>query len=112
MLDAPALGSATTLGETGDAREVWLYSGTATNPGHAQWNDENGPAGAAQWTWSGRAAGVLPAQATFNGAPVTVSVVGNSATVTVTGDGSLEFAGGGTLTIARGGSATYTIRLR
>ncbi len=112
MIDAPGLASATTLAEVGDAREVWLYSGTASNPAHAQWNDQDGPAGAAQWSWSGRTSGALPSQATFNGAPVAVSVVGTTATVTVTGDGTLEFDGGGTLTIARGGNASYLIRLR
>ena len=112
MLDAPALASATTLAEIGDDREVWLFSGTAANPAHATWHDETGPLGTAQWTWSGRPAGALPTSATFNGASVTVTTVADTATVTVTGDGSLVFAGGGTLTIARGKAATYEIRLR
>ena len=113
MLPATQLASATTLAETNDAREVWVFSGTAANAEHAKWHDTEGPAGATpHWMWSGRAAGALPAQATFNGAPVAVSVVGDTATVTVTGDGTLAFAGGGTLTIARGASAMYTIKLR
>ncbi len=112
VLDAPARASATTLAETSDAREVWLFSGTAANPAHAQWRDDNGPVGTPQWTWSGRPVGALPTSATFNGAPVTVSAAGNTATVTLSGDGTLEFAGGGTLTIARGATAAYTIRLR
>jgi hypothetical protein len=111
ILAAPALNAATTLAETNDAREVWLYSGTAANPAHGQWHDDNGPVGTPHWTWSGRTA-ALPGSATFNGAPVTVATVADSATVTVTGDGTLEFAGGGTLTIARGASATYKIVLR
>lgn len=112
MLDAPALAGATTLGQTGDAREVWLYSGVAANPAHATWHDEDGPAGTPQWTWSGRAAGALPTSATFDGAPVTVSATATEARVTVTGDGTLQFADGSTLTIARGASATYEIVLR
>jgi sulfoquinovosidase len=112
MLDAPALASATTLADNADARDVWLYAGTAANPAHAQWHDETGPEGTPQWTWSGRAAGALPTSATFDGAAVPVSIVADAATVTVTGDGTLAFAGGGTLTIARGVSASYTIKLR
>ncbi|HEY5951864.1 MAG TPA: TIM-barrel domain-containing protein [Kofleriaceae bacterium] len=112
MLAAPNLTSATTLAETSDAREVWLFSGTAGNPAHAQWHDDNGPIGSPQWTWSGRPAGALPASATFNGAAVAVTTIADTATVTITGDGTLEFAGGGTLTIARGATATYKIVLR
>jgi alpha-glucosidase (family GH31 glycosyl hydrolase) len=112
MLDAPALASATTLGETAGAREVWLYSGVAARPEHARWHDDDGPVGTAQWTWSGRPAGALPSTATFKGAPVPVTVVGTTARVSLTGDGTLEFAGGGTLTIARGGNASYEIVLR
>jgi hypothetical protein len=112
MLDAPALAAATTLAELGDAREIWLYSGTAARPAHATWHDDDGPAGTPQYTWSGRAAGALPTSATFAGAPVTVMVADNAATVTVTGDGTLTFADGSTLTIARGKNATYTVVLR
>jgi alpha-glucosidase (family GH31 glycosyl hydrolase) len=112
MLDAPALASATTLAETADAREVWLFSGMAANPAHATWHDDDGPAGTPQWTWSGRAAGPLPASATFNGSPVAVTTSGDAVTVTVTGDGTLAFSDGSTLTIARGRSATYTVKLR
>lgn len=112
MLDAPALAAATTLAELGDAREIWLYSGTAANPAHATWHDDDGPAGTPQYTWSGRASGALPASATFAGAPVTVTVAGNAVTATVTGDGTLTFADGSTLTIARGKDATYTVVLR
>ncbi len=112
VLAAPSLASATTLAETNDGREVWLFSGIAANPAHAQSHDDNGRVGTPQWTCSGRPIGALPASATFNGAPVTVTTVADSATVTVTGDGTLEFAGGGTLTIARGANATYTIELR
>jgi len=111
MLAAPALASATTLAEIADAREVWLFSGTAANPEHAQWSDNSGPAGAPNWMWSGRT-GPLPTAATFNGAPVTVDIVGDTATVTVTGNGTLEFAGGGTLTISRVIGAMTTVRLR
>jgi alpha-glucosidase len=113
VLPAPAMSSAMTLAETNNAREVWLFSGTAANPAHAQWNDTDGPVGTAQWTWSGRPAGALPTAATFNGSPVTVTAVANTATVTVSGNGTLEFAGGGTLTIARGGVTGETVvRLR
>ncbi|MBL0212742.1 MAG: hypothetical protein IPQ07_02545 [Myxococcales bacterium] len=109
-LPAPALGSAVVAGT---AREVWLYSGTAANPAHTQWNDHDGPAGAAQWTWTGRpAAAGAPATATFNGAAVTVTSNGEWTAVTVTGDGMLVFPGGGTLTIARGTSAQTIVRLR
>ncbi len=112
VLAAPSLASATTLAETNDAREVWLYSGTAANPAHAQWHDDNGPVGTPHWRWSGRPAGTLPTSAMFNGAPVAVTMNADSATLTISGDGSLELAGGGTLTIARGVSATYKIVLR
>lgn len=112
MLDAPGLASATTLAETDDAREVWLFSGTAANPAHATWHDDNGPAGTPQWTWSGRAAGALPTSATFNGAPVTLTAAADTVSATVTGDGTLAFADGSTLTIARGVTATYEIVLR
>ena len=110
-LPAPALGTAVVAG---DAREVWLYAGTAADPAHATWNDEQGAAGPAQWTWTGRpAAAGAPASATFDGAPVTVTSDGEWTAVTVTGDGTLVFAGGGSLTIARGKGAVATIvRLR
>jgi hypothetical protein len=92
---APSLPAATIAG---DDREVWLYPGTAANPAHAQWHDHDGPAAAPpHWNWSGRPAGPA-ASATFNGVAVPVT----SNTVDVTGDGTLVFAGGGTLTIARG----------
>ena len=107
---APALPAAVTTDAVGGDREVWLYPGTAARPTHATWNDEAGPAGAAQWTWTGRpeGAGALTT-ALFNGAPVAVT----GDTVTVVGDGTLELAGGGTLTIARGlPSASVLVRLR
>lgn len=111
MLASPARASATTLAEVAADREVWIFSGTADNPAHARWNDESGPLGTAQWTWSGRPAGALPTTAMFNGAPVTVTTDGRWAAVTVTGNGTLEI-GGGTLTIARPTSGTVTVRLR
>jgi hypothetical protein len=37
----------------------------------------------------------------FNGAPVTVTSAGGQAVVTITGNGTLDFGGGGTLTIQR-----------
>jgi hypothetical protein len=110
VLPSPVLATAT---HTGDDREVWLFSGTAADPAYARWHDDTGPVGTAQWTWSGRPAGAPPASATFNGAPVSVSVAGDVASVTVNGDGTLAFDGGATLTIARGlASATTTVRLR
>ncbi len=112
VLDAPALASATTLAELDDAREVRLYSGTATNPAHAMWHDDVGPSGAPQYTWSGRAPGPLPQSATFAGVSVPVMIAGDTATVTVTGDGTLAFSDGSTLTIGRGLAATYTVVLR
>jgi sulfoquinovosidase len=113
VLPAPAMSSAMTLAETNNAREVWLFSGTAFNPAHARWNDTEGPVGTPNWTWTGRTPGPLPTSATFNGSAVTVTTVANTATVTVSGNGMLEFAGGGTLTIARGGTAGQTVvRLR
>ncbi len=112
MLDAPGLASATTLAKTDDAREIWLFSGTAANPAHATWNDESGPVGTPHWTWSGRPAGALPTAATFNGAPITLTAAGDTVRGTVTGDGTLAFGDGSTLTIARGVTATYEIVLR
>jgi hypothetical protein len=111
MLAAPSMSAAVTLSETNDAREVWLFSGTAANPAHAQWNDTDGPVGTAHWTWSGRAPGALPTTATFNGSPVTVTTIANTATVTVSGNGTLEI-GGGTLTIARATAGQTVVRLR
>ena len=108
VLPSPSLSTAT---HTADAREVWLFSGTAANPAHAQWHDDTGPIGTAQWTWSGRPAGPPPTSATFNGSPVTVTVANGVAQVTVNGDGTLAFDGGGTLTIARGLSATTSVAL-
>ncbi|MBA3396299.1 MAG: hypothetical protein H0T89_26955 [Deltaproteobacteria bacterium] len=112
VLDAPASAATLTTREVGADREVWLYSGTASNPDHARWHDDAGITAAPQWTWTGRA-GALPASATFNDAAVTVTVADGIATVTVTGDGTLTFAGGGTLTISRGNpTARATIKLR
>ncbi len=109
-LPAPALGTAVVAGT---AREVWVYGGTAANPQHARWNDQDGPIGAANWTWSGRPASAgAPASATFNGAPVTVTSDSQWSAVTVSGDGSLVFDGGGTLAIARGASGPTIVRLR
>jgi len=113
-LPAPGLPSAVTVPSIGGDREVWLYPGTPARPTYAAWHDDNGPAGAPQWTWSGRpATAAPPTTATFNGAPATVTLVGGHATVTVAGDGTLAFAGGGTLTIARGlPTAQILVRLR
>lgn len=82
----------------GDDREVWLYPGTAANPAHAE---------APGYTWRGGSG--APASATFEGAPV--ALVAGAATVT--GDGTLVFDDGGTLTIARGKPAARTfVRVR
>ncbi|MDQ3370684.1 MAG: hypothetical protein M3680_35150, partial [Myxococcota bacterium] len=68
---------------------------------------------AAHWSWSGRPAGPPPPTATFNGVAVPLTTLAGITTVTVTGDGTLAFAGGGELTIARGlPSAQATIKLR
>jgi hypothetical protein len=113
MLPAPMAPAATTTMEIAGAREVWLFSGTAANPAHATWHDDDGPVGPPHWTWSGRPAGGLPTSATFNGAPVAVSVAGETATVTVSGNGMLVFAGGGTLGISRATpGATTVVKLR
>ncbi len=113
VLDASSVPAAVTAAEVGDDREVWVWSGTAADPAHAQWADVTGPTGAAQWTWTGRSPGALPTTATFNGAPATVATAAGVATVTVVGDGVLTFAGGGTLTIARNHpAARVTVRLR
>ena len=64
------------------------------------------------WTWSGRPSGAPPTTATFNGTPVTVNVGPEWASVTVSGNGTLAFAGGGTLTIQRGLAATTTVFIR
>lgn len=108
-LPAPALGTAVVAGT---AREVWLYGGTAANPQHARWNDRDGAVGAPNWTWSGRTATTAPTTATFNGSPVTVTSDPQWSVVTVPGDGTLVFDGGGTLTIARGASGPTIVRLR
>ncbi|MGE0402320.1 MAG: TIM-barrel domain-containing protein [Kofleriaceae bacterium] len=113
-LPAPGQPSLTTIDEIGGDREVWLFSGTAAKSDHATWNDDDGPAGAAQWTWSGRASGSAPpTTATFEGTPVTVTTANGVSTVTVVGDGTLSFDTGGSLVIARGiADASVTVRLR
>ncbi|MDB4963138.1 MAG: Alpha-glucosidase [Myxococcales bacterium] len=113
-LPASQLASAVTTDEIGGNREVWLYPGTAANPEHTTWNDDDGPAAPAQWTWTGRSAtAALPTTATFKGASTPVTMVGGQAQVTVTGDGTLVFGNGGTLTINRGDStAQVRVRLR
>jgi alpha-glucosidase (family GH31 glycosyl hydrolase) len=77
----------------GADREVWLFAGHG-NLG--TWNDETGPIGTPQWTWSGRTDGAITT-ATWNGAPIAIA----NGTVSVTGDGTLA-VGDGTLVIARG----------
>ncbi|HUS27056.1 MAG TPA: TIM-barrel domain-containing protein [Kofleriaceae bacterium] len=108
VLASPALGTAK---QPTGAREVWLYSGTAANPAFGTWSDADGPGGA-DWTWSGRPSGALPSSATFNGSPVSLTMGAEWASVTVSGNGTLAYAGGGTLTIQRGVSATTTVYLR
>jgi len=108
VLDAPGAATAVTAATVADDREIWLYPGTPLEPAHASWNDEEGVTAAAQWTWTGRPEGAPPAQAMFNGTPVTVT----GGKCTVVGDGTLEI-GGGTLTISRGKpAATVTVLLR
>ena len=51
-------------------------------------------------------------RAWVNGSPVTVTSNGEWTAVTVTGDGTLVFAGGGTLTIARNKTTPTIVRLR
>jgi len=111
VLAAPALPAATTLAEIGGSREVWLYPGTPATPARAAWHDTAGVTAPPQWTWTGRSGGSLPASATFDGSPVTVTAHAGYATVAITGDGTLALAGGGTLTVARG-DATSTIVVR
>jgi sulfoquinovosidase len=111
VLPSPALTTAT---HPSSAREVWLYSGVATNPAHAAWSNADGPGSATpDWTWSGRTAGALPTTAMFNAKPVTLNVGAEWASVTVSGNGTLTYAGGGTLTIAgRDAADTTTVYLR
>jgi hypothetical protein len=111
LLDAPSLSSAITKADLANSREVWLYPGTATNPAHAQWHDDTGPVGTPHFTWSGRTTGALPATATFNGSPVTISIVSGSARVTVSGNGVLAFADGSTLTIQRTAAGQTSVKL-
>ena len=100
-----------TVDRIGFDREVWLYPGTETGP-QSTWHDDDGVTGAAQYAWTGRAAGPAPTTAMFNGAPVTVTTAGGRTTATVVGDGTLVFDGGGTLTIARGhATASVTVRV-
>ncbi len=113
-LPTPGQPSLTTSDEVGGDREVWLFSGTAAKADYTTWNDHDGVAGPAQWTWTGRAGGAAaPASATFNGAPVTVTTANGVSSVTVVGDGTLSFDSGGSLVIARGiANANVTVRLR
>ncbi|MEO8705150.1 MAG: TIM-barrel domain-containing protein, partial [Kofleriaceae bacterium] len=73
VLDAPAVAGTVTAGEVANDREVWLYPGTSLVADHAAWNDELGPAGPAQWTWTGRPDGPPPTTATFNGVSINVT---------------------------------------
>lgn len=113
-LPTPGQPSLTTTDDLGGNREVWLFGGAAAKRDYTVWNDHDGPAGAPQWTWSGRASGAAaPASATFDGAPVAISTTGGVTTVTVVGDGTLSFDTGGSLVIARGiANASVTVRLR
>ena len=109
VLDTPSL---TTLSTVGNDREVWLWPGAALDRARASWHDTDGPTGAAQWTWIGRAEGAsIPTSATWNDAPITVTANVGYATITVTGDGTLQFSDGGTLVIARG-DATASVVVR
>jgi alpha-glucosidase (family GH31 glycosyl hydrolase) len=111
---APATPSATSLAAIGDDREVRLWPGTASEAARAAWHDTLGTtATTPQWTWAGRAGDApAPTGATWNGAPVTWTQRSGFATTTVTGDGTLVLADGGTLTIARGlPSASVTVRI-
>jgi hypothetical protein len=114
VIDAPQLPSATTLAGVGDDREVWLWPGIAADTARAAWHDTLGPAGEAQWTWTGRPASAgLPTAATWNGASVPVVLDAGSATIDVEGDGTLVVDGGGMLSITRGiASARVRVRLR
>jgi len=111
LLPAPALSSATTKDELGNSREVWLYPGTPARPEYAQWNDDTGPVGTPHYTWTGRTAGTLPTTATFNGAPLTITAASNYIRVSVTGNGTVAFGDGSTLTISRATPAPTTIKL-
>ncbi|MBP6629280.1 MAG: hypothetical protein KA297_07610 [Kofleriaceae bacterium] len=109
---APARPAARTGDEVGADRDVWLWPGQPAGD-VGRWNDEAGPAGAASWSWSGRGPAAAPAGATWNGAAVPLVPGPDEVAATVTGDGVLEFAGGGSLTISRGApGATVTVRLR
>jgi alpha-glucosidase (family GH31 glycosyl hydrolase) len=111
---APAAPSATSLAAIGDDREVWLWPGSAVEAARAAWHDTLGTtASTPQWTWAGRAGDApAPTSATWNGAAVTWTPGAGFATTTVTGDGTLVLADGGTLTIARGfPSASVTVRI-
>ena len=91
-------GVTTVLPAPNDDREVWLYPGTAANAAHAT---------QAGYTWTGGTGAAT--SATFNGTPVTLT----AGAATVTGDGTLLFSDGGTLTIARGKPAARTfVKLR
>ena len=109
---AAARPSVLTAAEVGDDREVWLWPGTAVNAEVGRWHDEHGAAEAPTWTWSGRAVDSAPASATWNGAPLALTVTTDAVVATVVGDGTLAFAGGGSLVIARGHpAAQVTVRL-
>jgi len=99
----------TTLEDVGDDRELWLWPGTPAKAQYGQWHHETGIVGTPDWAWAGRPEGLAPpTTAMFNGAAITLTVTDGVATGTVTGDGTVELPGGGTLTIARGKPAATT----
>jgi sulfoquinovosidase len=118
VLAAPSSPTTKTAATVGADRDVIVWPGQASGATArvAQWNDNSGASrqATAQWRWTGRAlTASAPTSATFNGGNVAVTTEGRDTVVRIVGDGTLSFAGGGELIIARGqANAKVTVRLR
>ncbi len=107
VVDAPGRPPTVTASEIGADRKVTLYGGAAARPALARHALDG-----AVYDWSGRDPDAgLPATATFDGADVPVTILGDLAVVEVSGPGVLTFEGGGALTMTGEVGAT-TVQLR
>ena len=95
-----------TPADVGGDRVLWLWPARDAAP---RTRCEAGGGPCYQWTPRPALAGP-PTGATWNGVPVTVSTGGDAATVTVTGNGTLAWDGGGQV-VAEGGDGARTLTI-